>query len=282
MTTAAVRGVVRGLAGAAPADPPTDADLVTAFARRRDEAAFAELLRRHGPVVLGACRRILSDAHAAEDAFQAVFLVLARRAGTVRPPGLVGGWLYGVAVRTAKKAKVAEARRWRREMRHVMASRERERPADSSPDDADLRAVIDDELGKLPPRLRAAVVLCDLGGKPRAEAARELGCPEGTLASRLAKARRILADRLTRRGVVLPAAGLASLAFPVSPALAANTLAAAVGTAVAAPAVTLLAEGVVRTMTANKLKLWAVPWLVVAAAAGRPGAAATRSPSRSP
>ena len=105
MSTAAVRGVVRRLGLD---DPPTDAALLTRYARHRDAAAFAELLRRHGPVVLGACRRILADPHAAEDAFQAVFLVLARKAASVRPAGRVGGWLYGVAVRTARKAKVGD------------------------------------------------------------------------------------------------------------------------------------------------------------------------------
>src|SRR5205807_8383442 len=128
-------------------------------------------------------------------------------------------WLYGVAVRTAKKAKVAAARRWRREMSVVAspgsnsASRERERP-ECSAEHAELRAIIDDELGKLPEQLRGPVVLCDLGGKTRAEAARELGCPEGTVAARLAKARKLLAERLTRRGVALPAAGLGAVLTP--------------------------------------------------------------------
>src|SRR5207253_7191697 len=127
------------------------------------------------------------------------------------------GWLYGVALRTARKAKVAAARRWRREMASAEASRERRRP-ESLPESAlersELRAIIDDELGRLPPRLREAVVLCDLGGKPRSEAARELDCPEGTVAARLMRARRLLADRLTRRGVALPAAGLAAVLTP--------------------------------------------------------------------
>src|SRR5687768_13787292 len=127
MSTAAVRGMVRqlGLVDAA-GEPPTDAALLTRFVQQRDEAAFAELLRRHGPVVLGVCRRILLDPHDADDAFQAVFLVLARKAGAVRPPGMVGSWLYGVAVRTAKKARVAAARRWRREMASATAHASRQ------------------------------------------------------------------------------------------------------------------------------------------------------------
>ena len=190
MSTAAVRGVVRHLG--LDADPPTDAALLTRYARHRDEEAFAELLHRHGPVVLGVCRRVLAHQHDAEDAFQAVFLVLARKADAVRPPGSVGNWLYGVAVRTASKARVAAARRWRRERARAMASGQASgrqasggcEPAVSEMDRADLRAVIDDELGRLPDSLRAAVVLCDLGGKTRAEAARELGWPEGTVAAR--------------------------------------------------------------------------------------------------
>ena len=109
MSAAAIRGVVRRLGPSA--DPPPDADLVSAFAARRDADAFAALVARHGPTVFGVCRRVLGDAHDAEDAFQAVFFVLAQKVKAVRPPGAVGGWLYGVAVRTANKAKVAAARR---------------------------------------------------------------------------------------------------------------------------------------------------------------------------
>src|SRR5437764_497610 len=141
MSTAAVRGVVRQL-GLADADPPSDAALLTRYARQADPAAFAELLRRHGPAVLGVCRRVLGDPHAADDAFQATFLVLAVKAGAVCPPGSVGGWLYGVAVNVARKAKLAAARRWRREMvaaARDLASRGCEPP--ESADRADLRAV---------------------------------------------------------------------------------------------------------------------------------------------
>src|SRR5206468_7083803 len=133
----ATRGLVRCL----DADPPADADLLTRFARHRDPAAFADLLRRHGPLVLGTCRRVLGDRHAAEDAFQATFLVLARKAAAVDPPGRVGGWLYGVAVRTAQKLKVANARRRRREM-NDLASRVRHDPGTSEIEAAELRAVI--------------------------------------------------------------------------------------------------------------------------------------------
>jgi RNA polymerase sigma factor (sigma-70 family) len=264
MSTAAVRGVVRQLGLADPADPPSDAALLTRYARQADHAAFAELLRRHGPMVLGACRRVLGDPHAAEDAFQATFLVLSVKAGAVCPPGSVGGWLYGVAVNVARKARAAAARRWRREMTAAardLASRGCEPP--ESADRADLRAVIDEELGRLPDTLRSPVVLCDLGGKTRSEAARELGCPEGTVAARLHKARRLLADRLTRRGVALPAAGFAVLLAPeaVSAELARSALAAAgafaagVATSAVPPVARSLAEGMIRAMTTGKLKL---------------------------
>jgi RNA polymerase sigma factor (sigma-70 family) len=251
--------------------PASDAALVTRYARLNDHAAFAELLRRHGPVVLGVCRRVLGHADA-DDAFQAVFLVLARKAGCIRPPGSVGGWLYGVAVRTAKKAKVAAARRWRREMNRVLASPDRQvggrsdHPgayAPGSPEHEELRSVIDAELARLPDKLRLPVVLCDLGGKTRSEAARELGLPDGTVAARLHQARKLLADRLGRRGVALPAAGLGVLAAaePVSADLARVTLAAAGAFAkgAASPAMSTtaqaLAEGVVRAMNAGTWKL---------------------------
>ncbi|MDB5313556.1 MAG: hypothetical protein JWO38_7758 [Gemmataceae bacterium] len=267
MSTAAVRGVVRQLGLD---ELSTDAALVTRYTRLRDNAAFAELLRRHGPVVLGACRRVLADPHDAEDAFQAVFLVLARKADTVRPPGMVGSWLYGVAVRTANKAKVTAARRWRREMASILAapgSESSDGPIGGELERTELRAVIDDELGRLPDPLRAPVVLCDLGGKTRAEAARELGCPEGTVAARLHRARKLLAGRLTRRGVALPAAGLVAILTPeagsaaVSPTLAQTTLTAAgafaagASSPVVSPTVQILAEGVLRAMTTGKFKL---------------------------
>ena len=205
MSAAAMRGVVRWLGPSA--DPPPDADLVTAFAARRDADAFAALVARHGPTVLGVCQRVLGDAHDAEDAFQAVFLILAQKVKTVRPPGGVGGWLYGVAVRTANKARVAAARRRRREMIAALnsASREREQPDDSR-ELAEIRTALDAELARLPETLRAVVVLCDLHGKTRGEAAAELGCPEGTVAARLHRARKKLGDALGRRGLALPAA----------------------------------------------------------------------------
>ncbi|MBX9584273.1 MAG: sigma-70 family RNA polymerase sigma factor, partial [Gemmataceae bacterium] len=179
---------LRRLAFAARPDPASDALLVRTFLASRDEAAFAELVRRHGPMVLAACRRVLGHREDAEDAFQAAFLVLARKAGSVRGANLPG-WLYAVAVRTARGVRVMRDRRRRRES----ASRGREpgeaRP-DRSPEQDELVAAVDEELAGLPEPYRAAVVLCELQGRPRRSAAAELGIPEGTLSSRLAAARR--------------------------------------------------------------------------------------------
>lgn len=256
MSLAAIRGVVRQLGHADGIDSPTDAELLRRFVAERDHSAFAELLCRHGPLVFGVCRRVLASAHDAEDAFQATFLVLAVKANTVRPPGAVRGWLYGVAVRVARKAKVAAARRWKREMAAAQTSREPQRPEWEV---AELRAAIDEELGRLPESLRDPLVLCDLGGKTRPEAARELACPEGTVAARLHKARKLLGARLTRRGIVLPVSGLAAVLTPeaVSAELATATLASskafASGAASLSPQVRTLTEGVLRTMTARTI-----------------------------
>jgi RNA polymerase sigma factor (sigma-70 family) len=185
---------------------PTDGQLLGRFVASRDEAAFAELVRRHGPMVLGVCRRVLGHEADAEDAFQATFLVLARKAGSVVRRESVGCWLHGVARRTALRAGAALARR-----------RTRERSLDGAPEPAsgpaeaqDWRDALDRELGRLPAKFRAAVVACELEGRPRREAARLLGVPEGTLSSRLAAARALLGRRLAARGVTLPAGGVAA------------------------------------------------------------------------
>ncbi len=173
----------------------TDAALLGRFADRRDEAAFAVLVRRHGAMVFGVCRRLLATDQDAEDAFQATFLVLARKAGTAAPRD-VGNWLYGVARRAALLARRTIARRRER------TGEVPDRPAS----EADrLRAMLDEELGRLPDHYRAVVVLCDLEGRTRREAAALLGWPEGTVAGRLARARELLAKRLA------PAVSLAAL-----------------------------------------------------------------------
>ena len=164
------------------ASGPGDGPLLEQFVARRDEAAFAALLRRHGPMILGVCRRVLRHEQDAEDAFQATFLVLARRAAAVVPPQMVGNWLYGVAHQTAVKARATTAKRRARE-RQVMQMPD---PAVADPDFwPELQPLLDRELSRLPDMYRVAMVLCDLEGKTRKEAARQLGVPEGTLAARV-------------------------------------------------------------------------------------------------
>lgn len=248
----------------------SDGELLGAFVNERDADAFAELVRRHGPMVLGVCRRVVSEHATADDAFQAVFLVLARRAASVRPREQVGNWLYGVAYRTALKARMVLARRRSRE-KQVDVMPEPTAPATATAAWSDLQVVIDEELAKLPDKLRLPVVLCDLEGRPQREVAKHLNVPAATLATRLATARRTLAQRLTRRGVVLSGGALAGLlgvhaaASAVPSALASG--AARVGEAIAtgtslqslvsAKAIQL-SEGVMRMMMLAKLKAVAV------------------------
>src|SRR5262245_31182212 len=239
-----------------------DGQLLGQFVVARDGDAFAALVRRHGPMVLGVCRRVVSDVHLAEDAFQATFLVLARRAATVRPRHLVGHWLYGVAYRTALKARSSSARRNAKE-KQVDAM---PHPPVSPPDAwADLQPVLDAELARLPEKYRVPVVLCDLGGRPQRDVARELGLPPATLANRLAAARRLLAKRLTERGVALSAGAVAAAlgwhaaTSAVPPGLSAAVVKAACAAAAGAPVglpvpVVQLSEGVMRMFVLAKLK----------------------------
>src|SRR5213078_4387522 len=181
----------------------TDGQLLEDYISRRDEAALAALVQRHGPMVWGVCRRILSNYHDAEDAFQATFLVLVRRAASIASPELLANWLYGVAHQTALKARATVAKR-----------KVRERQVTEMPEPVvveqdhwnDLQPLLDQELSQLPDISRVVIVLCDLQGKTRKEAARHLGLPEGTVGSRLARARVSLAKRLTERGVTLSCA----------------------------------------------------------------------------
>jgi RNA polymerase sigma factor (sigma-70 family) len=200
----------RGSSEVAPAqEPGSDRLLLQRFAARHDEAAFAALVERHGPMVLAVCRRVLRDAHEAEDACQATFLVLARKAGSVRQPELLGNWLYGVANRVARRAQRRAAASYARAMRGATMQ-----ATESTPDDVvweDLRRVLDGELDRLPKKYRSAVVLCYLEGLSAEEAARQLRCPRGTILSRLARARDKLRKRLVRRGLALSAGLLAVL-----------------------------------------------------------------------
>jgi RNA polymerase sigma factor (sigma-70 family) len=269
-----MRRVIDYLRRAAPTGDGELADeqLLDRFVRVRDEAAFSTLLRRHGPLVLGVCRRVLGNHADAEDAFQATFLVLARKAASVRRRALLAGWLYGVAYRAAREARRAATRRQARE-------RQAARPeAVEPPCGEELREALDLELSRLPEKYRVAVVLCELEGLSYREAAGRLGCPEGTLAGRLARARVLLARGLARHQVGV-SAGVLALALAgqadggVPAALAAATVRAATLAAAgqAAPGVVsaaaiLLTNGVLRAMWLTRIKIVAAVALAIAAA----------------
>jgi RNA polymerase sigma-70 factor (ECF subfamily) len=178
----------------------TDGQLLERFLANHDDAAFRALLQRHGPMVLGVCRRLLRHEQDAEDAFQATFLLLVRKAAAIANRQAVGSWLYGVAYRVALKARTRALRRRTHETRAVTRSM-----ADPHEEAfwGDLKPVLDEEVHQLPEKYRAPVVLCYLQGRPYAEAAQQLGCSKGTICLRLAEARDRLRDRLNRRGVVL-------------------------------------------------------------------------------
>jgi RNA polymerase sigma factor (sigma-70 family) len=237
----------------------SDGQLLSHFVAERDGAAFAALVRRHGPMVLGVCRRVLRHPQDAEDAFQATFLVLARKAASIGRRELLGNWLYGVAHRTALDARAAAARRraWERQV-SPMPEPEAKDAAGAGPD---LRPLLDQELSRLPDKYRVPVVLCDLEGRTRRDVARQLGIPVGTLSGRLTTSRRLLARRLARRGLALSGAALLAALSPsaasaaVPPPLVAATVAAATAqAAVVSARIDALAEGVLKAMLLKKLK----------------------------
>jgi HlyD family secretion protein len=255
----------------------SDAQLLKRFAAQRDEAAFELLLWRHGPMVLGVCRRLVPDAHAAEDAFQATFLALVRRADSICEGAAVGSWLYRVAYRVSLRLRAELAKRAGRERPDVelLAVAPGEEPGGD-----EFRRVLDEEVSRLPERWRAAFVLCCLEGKTGAEAARELRCPPGTVSSRLTRARDRLRRRLARRGLAPVTGALAAAlageapAVPLPAPLVAATLKASLrfstgqtaGGGLSAQAVTL-AEGVLRAMSVTKARLLALLLLLLGALA---------------
>jgi RNA polymerase sigma factor (sigma-70 family) len=252
-----------------------DAHLLGRFLDHQDESAFETLVRRHGPMVLGVCQRLLTDPRDIEDAFQVTFLVLLRKARSLSRRDRLASWLYGVARRTAMKARTLAARRQAQE-RPIL-----EEPV-IQPEDAliwhDLRPVLDEELSRLPAKYRVPVILCYLEGKTFEEAARQLGWPAGTVSGRLARARELLRKRLTRRGVTL-SAGLAgtlfsesTLAAVVPGPLVISTLRAAViltaaktgASGALAAHVAALMEGVLHQMFLTKVKLVTLGLLALA------------------
>lgn len=269
----------------------SDGQLLAWFLRDRDEAAFEALVRRHGPMVMSVCRRLLRNYHDAEDAFQATFLVLVNKAASIVPPEKLAGWLHGVAYHTALKAKATSVKR---------SHRERQVPALPEPEAVqqadtwhELLPLLDRELSRLPEKYRLPIILCDLEGRPIKEAACHLGWPQGTLAGRLARARAMLAKRLARHGPVLSGGALAAVLYEraasasVPGVLVGSTVKAAALLAAGHAAVgglisvqaAALTEGVVLSMLLNKLKTvivvlvvllmgaWGGGWVVSHAAA---------------
>lgn len=250
------------------------------FVAHKDEDAFAAIVRRHGPMVLGVCRRVLANADAAEDAFQATFLVLVQRAGSLRKPELLGPWLYGVAYRASLKARGQALRRRDHERRTAVEAAYQ--PTDAV-GEAELRSILDEEIARLPEKYRQPFVLCYLQERSNEEAARLLGCPVGTVFSRLASARQRLRGQLSRRGLALSAPALTALLVEqtTSAAVPSLLLPSTLGAALLAsgktaapalsPRVAFLTKEVQRTMFLSKLK--PVLALLLAVAVLGPGAA---------
>ncbi len=249
---------------------PSDGQLLEEFVTSKAQPALEALLRRNGPMVWGVCRRILAH-HDAEDAFQATFLVLVRKAASITPREMVGNWLYGVARQTALKARAMAQKRRAREMQ----VRDMPEPAVNQKGSGnDVQALVDQELSRLPDSYRAVVVLCDLEGKSRKEAAWRLGLPEGTVASRLARARSMLAKRLVRHGLVggMVAGAQAQQGLGcVPPSVLSSTIRSVtlvaegnvVPVGVIAPTVAALTDGVVRAMLMHRLKKTAMILLLL-------------------
>lgn len=230
--------------------PSHDRTLLDRFLSEGDDAAFESLVARHGPMVLGICRRVLVSPHDVDDAFQATFLVLVRRAGQLRDADRLGPWLYGVALRVATKARAQAARRRERHHEEVVEACAHDGP--SSGEWLDVRSILDAELGQLPAKFRDVLVLCLLEGTTAEEASRQLDCPLGTVKSRLARGREALRTRLINRGVA-PAVALTAVssvfASPVSAALIQTTLGTLANvSASVAPGVVALTRGVTPAM----------------------------------
>jgi RNA polymerase sigma factor (sigma-70 family) len=291
----------------------SDAQLLRRFTQRQDAAgrlALGELVERHGPMVLGVCRQILRDAHQADDAFQATFLILVRKADSIRLGESLTPWLYSVACRTARRARAVAAR-------ERPATEEEIHSLAAAADEAytlDLRPLLHEEVSRLPEKYWDPIVLCHIEGRTHEEAARLLSWPVGTLSGRLSRARKLLRSRLERRGVTVPAAlfstawllhGSSAEAVPLFESTlvaASRSAAAALASATAPASVVSLTHGVLRTMFLRKLSIAAFAVLVLGAVsggavvwanlsstpargpvpAGAPAASSTRTPEASP
>jgi RNA polymerase sigma factor (sigma-70 family) len=255
----------------------TDRELLDQFVEECNETVFEDLVRRHGGMVFGVCRRILGNHHDAEEAFQATFLVLAKRAGSISRREALANWLFGVARRTALKAKATRAKRFAREKQvESMPELEHANPQRRS----EIEELLDVGLSRLPEKYRVAVVLCDLEGKSHREAGQELGCPEGTVSSRVMRARAILARWFGRQqGLVLSAGSLAvvlsqqsasatlptTLVASTSKAASLSALGHAISASVIAPHVAALATGVLKSLYFTTLKNAAAALVVLIA-----------------
>jgi RNA polymerase sigma factor (sigma-70 family) len=246
-------------------DPASDRQLLERFAASRDEAAFAELVHRHGPMVMGICQRVLPDPNDAHDGFQAAFLVLVRKAGSAGWHDSIAGWLHRVAFRAALRIKASAQRRRTHETQAANMA-----PASAiDPSWNELRGVLDEELDRLPEKYRTPLVLCYIEGKTNEEAARALGWPAGSMSRRLEKGRELLRARLSKRGVALTGAAMlaaitaqaATAAVPLT--LADATVKAALGTMPFAAPVVAVADALVKQMFFAKLKLAAAAVLVM-------------------
>jgi RNA polymerase sigma factor (sigma-70 family) len=262
MASGRMRGVVRRLRQTVLRDGAalSDADLLQRYLASREEEAFAALVRRHGPMVLGVCRRILRNSHDADDAFQATFLVLVRKAHTIVPRERVGAWLYGVAYRTSTKAQAMNFRRRTKQKSLVDV------PAPDSSSATDWLALLDQEVNRLPEKYRLPVVLCDLEGKTRKQAAQQIGWPEGTVATRLQHGRALVHKRLLRHGLPC-SAGAATLAWThavsaasvpaplvTSTVQTASLFAAGKMAGLVPLKILALTQGVLQAMVLNKIK----------------------------
>jgi RNA polymerase sigma factor (sigma-70 family) len=253
----------------------SDGQLLDRYIDRREGASFEALVRRHGQMVWGVCRRMLRDHHDAEDAFQATFLVLARRAATIVPREKVANWLYGVAFQTARRARATRARRRLREGNVPAGPEPAAVPQARS---NELVEVLDHELSRLPDKYRVLIVLCELEGKTHGEAAEQLGWPVGTVSGRLSRARALLAERLTRRGVAVAGVALTALleqgrgtvsaCVPV-PLLSSTVKAASAfatrqtATAVVSSGAEALTREVLKTMRFSRIKVTTVALMVL-------------------
>jgi RNA polymerase sigma factor (sigma-70 family) len=281
---------IRKLTDAHMASRQDDEPLIDRFVRRHDEAAFEALMRRHGPMVFRVCRRILGHAQDAEDAFQATFLLLSHKAASLRDRGSVGPWLFGVATRLARKARVAANRRAAHELRAQFRTQ-----MGADPSLAETQALLDEELAMLPEKYRSVLILCYIQGLTRDQVADRLGLSLAGVKKRLERGRELLHSRLARRGIQITALAFSLLLAgegmaAVPSALATATLEAALGLAIGKPITALgvsagvieLYKGSLTAMILSKVKIAAVLALVTLVAVSSVGFSYyTATPNRS-